>query len=105
MPGINFLRKNQLREKAKRCDFGEANHEGILEHIIQTLDDKVIIQKTISKNWGLTTLLQKVSQIKDVNQQVIEMKTHNNEGNNVARVGAYRSTSGRMRGSRTRYWK
>ena len=32
-----------LREKAKRCEFGEAHDERILEHIIQTIDDKAII--------------------------------------------------------------
>ena len=95
----------RLREKAKRCEFGEANDERILEHIIQTIDDKAIIQKTISKKWDLTQFLQEVSQIEDVNRQVMEMKTHNNEGNNVARVGAYRPTSSRMRGSRTKYRK
>ena len=57
----------RLREKAKRCEFGEANDERILEHIIQTIDDKAIIHKTISKKWDLTQFLQEVSQIEDVN--------------------------------------
>ena len=90
----------RLREKAKKCEFGETNDERILEHIIQTIDNKVIIQKTINKKWSLTQFLQEVSQIEDVNRQVKEMKTHQDESSNIAKVGTYKPTSSRMRGGK-----
>ncbi len=60
----------------KKCEFGEANEERILEHIIQTIDDRQLIQKTISKKWNLTQFMEEASQIEDVNRQVREMETH-----------------------------
>ena len=93
----------RLREKAKKCEFGETNDERILEHIIQTIDNKVIIQKTINKKWSLTQFLQEVSQIEDVNRQVKEMKTHQDESSNIAKVGTYKPTSSRMRGEQTKH--
>ena len=34
-----------LREKAKECEFGDTFDERILEHIIQTIDNKKLIER------------------------------------------------------------
>ena len=39
----------RLREKAKECEFGDTFDERILEHIIQTIDNKKLIERAISK--------------------------------------------------------
>ena len=43
----------RLREKAHDCDFGTNCDERILEHLIQTIENQVLIQKCISKSWTL----------------------------------------------------
>ena len=91
----------RLREKAKKCEFGEVHDERILEHIIQTIDNKSIIQKTINKKWDLTQFLQEASQIEDVNRQVKEMKTNPDEEKSVARVRNQRPSSYRRQRSRS----
>ena len=48
--------------KAKECGFGVTFHERILEHIIQTIDYKKMIEKAISKTWDLTRFLTEASQ-------------------------------------------
>ena len=40
---------SRLREKAKECEFGDMYDERNLEHIIQTIDNKKLIEKAISK--------------------------------------------------------
>lgn len=75
----------RLREKAKKCEFGDVHDERVLEHIIQTIDNKSIIQKTINKKWTLTQFLEEASQIEDVSRQVREMTT---EERKVARIGS-----------------
>ena len=37
----------RLREKAHDCDFGTNNDERILEHLLQTIENKMLIQKCI----------------------------------------------------------
>ena len=44
----------RLREKVKECD---AFDERILEHIIQTIDNKKLVKGAISKTWDLTRFL------------------------------------------------
>ena len=39
----------RLREKAKECEFGTTFDERILEHIIQTIDNKKLIEKAIRR--------------------------------------------------------
>ena len=56
----------RLREKAKECEFGATFDERILEHIIQTIDNKKMIEKAISKTWDLTRFLTKASQTEDI---------------------------------------
>lgn len=55
-----------LREKAHGSEFGTNNDERILEHLIQTIENKVLIQKCISKAWTLQELLIEAGQIKDI---------------------------------------
>lgn len=43
----------RLREKAHECDFGTNSDERILKHLIQTIENKTLIQKRISKAWTL----------------------------------------------------
>ena len=38
----------RLQEKANECDFGTNCDERILEHLIQTIENKMLIQKCIS---------------------------------------------------------
>lgn len=39
----------RLREKANECEFGTACEERILEQLIQTLNNRALIQKAINK--------------------------------------------------------
>ena len=43
----------RLREKAKQCEFGPTFDERIIEHIIQTIDNKRLFERAISKTWDL----------------------------------------------------
>ena len=47
----------RLREKAHECNFGNNCNERILEHLIQTTENKTLIQKSISKAWTLQEFL------------------------------------------------
>ena len=40
----------RLREKANECEFGTACEDRILEHLIQMINNQVLIQKAITKN-------------------------------------------------------
>ena len=63
-----------LREKAQDCEFGTTHDERILEHIIQTIDNKALIQKAINKEWNLTQFLREAGQMEDIKRQVTDMK-------------------------------
>ena len=65
----------RLREKAKECEFGDTFDERILEHIIQTIDNKKLIERIISKTWDLTRFLTEASQTKDIARQIQDMGT------------------------------
>ena len=54
----------RLREKAKECEFGNTFDERILEHIIETTDNKKLIEKATSKTLDLTRFLTEASQTK-----------------------------------------
>ena len=56
-----------LLEKAQDCEFGSTHDERILEHIIQTTDNKTLIKKTISKEWNLTQFLTETGQWRILN--------------------------------------
>ena len=79
----------RLREKAKECEF-EANYDDrILEHIIQTIENKTLIQKTISKKWDLAQFLTEASQIEDIARQIKDMKTAENGNPSISRVQSH----------------
>ena len=40
----------RLGEKAHKCEFGETCNERILEHLIQTIENKQLIKKCIMKH-------------------------------------------------------
>ena len=65
----------RLREKAKECEFGDTFDERILEHIIQTIDNKKFIERAISKTWDLTRFLTEASQTEDIARQIQDMGT------------------------------
>ena len=64
----------RLIEKAQDCEFGTTHDERILEHIIQTIDNKTLIQKAINKEWNLTQFLREAGQMEDIKRQVTGMK-------------------------------
>ena len=60
---------------AHGCNFGTKQDERILEHLIQTIENQTLIQKYISKAWILEEFLSEAGQIKDISEQVHDMKT------------------------------
>ena len=79
----------RLREKVQRdCEFGSTHDERILELIIQTIDNKTQIKKTISKEWNLTQFLTEAGQMEDIKRQVTDMKSEQPETEAVSRVEA-----------------
>ena len=76
----------RLREKTKECEFGATFDERILEHIIQTIDNKKMIEKAISKTWDLTRFLTEASQTEDIARQMKDMGSDNVSRENVSRV-------------------
>ena len=65
---------SRLREKANDCEFGETMEERILEQCIQSVDNKELIRKAISKGWELDKFIEEAAQIEDTNLQMKEMK-------------------------------
>ena len=63
----------RLREKSKDCEF-DNNDERILEHLIQTVESKVLIQKAINKAWNLDQFISEAGQMEDIAKQVTDMK-------------------------------
>ena len=66
----------RLREKATGCEFSNTSDDRILEHLIQTIENQMLVQKCISKGWTLTQFLAEAGQIEDVSVQVQDMKAH-----------------------------
>ena len=64
----------RLREKAHDCNFGSNYDERILEHLIKTIENSVLIQKCISKAWTLQEFLMEAQQIEDILTQMQDMK-------------------------------
>ena len=76
----------RLREKAKECEFGDTLNERLLEHLIQTVDNRTLIQKAISKRWDLDQFLSEASQLEDTKVMMKEMREETSE---VAKVSRY----------------
>jgi hypothetical protein len=47
----------RLQEKAQQCDFGDSRDDRVLQHLIQTIDKRNLIQKAINKKWNLNQFL------------------------------------------------
>ena len=65
---------SRLREKANDCEIGETMEERILEQCIQSVDNKELIRKAISKGWELDKFIEEAAQIEGTNRQMKEMK-------------------------------
>ena len=65
----------KIKRKTKGCEFGDTFDERILEHIIQTIDNKKLIERAISKTWDLTRFLTEASQTEDIARQIQDMGT------------------------------
>ncbi len=63
----------RLREKATDCEFGDTHDDRILEHIIQTIENKTLIQKAINKAWDLSQFLIEATQMENIKQQVTDI--------------------------------
>jgi len=63
----------RLREQARHCEF-EDEETRILEHMIQTLNNKDLVRRTISKQWDLNTLLVEASQLEQTKLEVSDME-------------------------------
>jgi predicted ATP-binding protein involved in virulence len=62
----------RLRGKANECEFGENCDERILEHIIQTIENRTLIQKAITKKRNLDRFLEEAGQLEDTRLMVHE---------------------------------
>ena len=82
----------RLREKAKECEFGDTFDERIFEHFIQTIDNKKLIERAISKTWDLTRFLTEASQTEDIARQIQDMGTE--QVDRAGRVQSVRAISG-----------
>jgi hypothetical protein len=58
---------SRLREKGNDCEFGETMKETILEQCIQSVDNKELIRKAISKGWELVKFIEEAAQIEGTN--------------------------------------
>ena len=63
-----------LREKANACEFQASCDERILEQLIQTTQNRSLIQKAINRKWDLTRFLTEAAQIEDTSLQISDMK-------------------------------
>lgn len=65
----------RLSEKVKEYEFGDTFDEKIFEHIIQTIDNKKLIERAVSKTSDLTRLVDKASETEDIARQIQDMGT------------------------------
>ena len=79
----------RLREKAHECDFGSNCDDRIIEHLIQTIRNKLLIQKCISKAWTLQEFLPEAGQIEDIVDQVHVMKEQPQDRQYIARIDTH----------------
>jgi len=77
--------------------FGDNRDERILEHLIQTISNKTLIQKAINKRWNLEQFLTEASQLEDTKIMVNEMR---DESHDVAKVTKHRKPDRRPQETR-----
>ena len=73
----------RLREKANDCAFHDNFEERILEHLIQTVTNKALIRKCLSKEWTLSQFLAKAYDDEDTKMQIRQMKSRSTTGQDV----------------------
>ncbi|CAC5392065.1 unnamed protein product [Mytilus coruscus] len=61
-------------ENALDCEFGNTTEERILEHCEQSIENKELIRKVISKGWDLDRFIAEAAQVEDTNLQMKEMR-------------------------------
>ena len=86
----------RLREKAYECDFGSNCDDRILEHLIQTIHNELLIQKCISKAWTLKEFLSEAGQIEDIADQVHVMKDQPRDRQYIARIDTHNTIRKKM---------
>ena len=64
----------RLHRKANECDFGKTCKDRILAHLVQTIENQFLVQKTISKTWNLTQFLKEASEMEDMSMQICDMR-------------------------------
>lgn len=64
-----------IKGKVHDCDFATNNDEQIPERLIQTIENKTLIQKCTSKVWILQEFLTEAGHIKDISLQMTAMAT------------------------------
>ena len=77
----------RLLEKAINCDFHDYD-ERILEHIIQTTDNTVLVRKVLNKKWTLQQTLAELQALEDTSTRVKAMGQHSS--NDVAKISKKR---------------
>ena len=65
---------SRLREQANDCEFEGNADERILEHLIQTCQNRALIQKANTKKWNLSQFLAEAVKIEDTSLQIRDMK-------------------------------
>ena len=76
----------RLREKAKECEF-ENQDDRILEHLIQTVDNRILLRKAISKKMNLDRFLEEAAQSEEIEKQINTMKSEETPTTSIAKVG------------------
>ena len=69
----------RFREKANGCEFCDAYKDRILEHLIQTIDNKLLIQKCVTKGWTFSKFLAEAGQYEGI--QLHDMKNLSEDQN------------------------
>jgi hypothetical protein len=106
----------RLREKATDCEFGDTHDDRILEHIIQTIENKTLIHKSINKARDLTQFLIEAAQMENIKRQVSDITSpeaevkarvnrvnqkilieYNHQGNNITNPGFKETAQDRSR--------
>ena len=70
----------RLREKANDCAFNGNYEERILEHLIQTVNNKALIRKCLFKEWTLPQFLVKAYDYEETKVQIRQMMNHSTTG-------------------------
>ena len=72
--GSTFSYVARLREKANTCTFLDNYEDRILEHFVQTVENKVLIHKCLQKSWTLKQFFKEAKAFESTNFQVSEMR-------------------------------